>query len=84
MVGKGLAYRSMQESGIVYGAGEFAETFISSLTSSYIRTLTTRAAWVVKEFGSMTDAELKARIGEYFEHWIEQFQVPYKSVAGDQ
>ena len=84
MVSKGLANRRVEESGIVYGAGEFAETFLSSLTSQYIRTLTERAEWVVQEFGDLTEVELKARLGEYFEQWIEQFQVPQKSMAGDQ
>lgn len=84
MVSKGLAKRSVEESGIVYGAGDFAETFLSSLTSQYIRTLADRAHWVVREFGDLTDADLKARVSEYFDQWIEQFQVPQKSLAGDQ
>lgn len=84
MVSKGLANRRVGESGIVYGAGEFAETFISSLTSRYIRTLTERADWVVGEFGDLTEVELKARVGGHFEQWIEQFQVPKQSMADDQ
>ena len=81
MVSKGLADRRAEETGIVYGAGEFAETFLSSLTSYYIRTLTERAEWVVQEFGDLTEADLKTRVGEYFEQWIEQFQAPQKSVT---
>ena len=84
MVSKGLANRRIEESGIVHGADEFAETFISSLTSRYIRTLTERANWVVQEFGDLTEVELKARVGEYFEEWIEQFQVRQQSMADDQ
>ena len=84
MVSKGLANRRIEEFGIVYGAGEFAETLISSLTSQYIRTLTERADWVVREFGDLTEVELKARVGKYFEQWIEQFQIPQQSMADDQ
>ncbi len=84
MVSKGLADRGVEESGIVYGAGEIAETFLSSLTSQYIRTLAARAEWVVQEFGDLTEGQLKARVGEYFEQWIEQFQVPQNSMADDQ
>ncbi|WP_084618617.1 ABC-three component system middle component 2 [Thalassobaculum salexigens] len=84
MVGKGLAERNVEQTGIVYNAGEFAETFLSSLTSTYVRTLTERAEWVVQEFGNLTDRELKTRIGEYFDDWIEQFQAPHQSMVGDQ
>lgn len=84
MVSKGLAERSVEPSGIVYDAGEFAETFLSSLTSEYIRTLMERADWVVQEFGGLTESELKLRMGNYFDQWIEQFQAPQKSLAGEQ
>jgi len=84
MARKGLADRGVEESGIVYGAGEIAETFLSSLTSQYIRTLAARAEWVVQEFGDLTEGQLKARVGEYFEQGIEQFQVPQNSMADDQ
>lgn len=84
MVSKGLVIRHVDDSGIVFAAGDFAETFLSSLTSDYIRILVDRAAWVVREFGELPDADLKARVGEYFEQWIEQFQAPQKSLAGEQ
>ncbi|CAM3617208.1 hypothetical protein THPR109532_19285 [Thalassospira profundimaris] len=84
MVSKGLVSRHVDDSGIVFAAGDFAETFLSSLTSDYIRILVDRAAWVVREFGDLPDADLKARVGEYFEQWIEQFQAPQKSLAGEQ
>lgn len=82
MVSKGLAERKVEQSGITYGAGEFAETFLSSLTSQYIRTLTERAVWVVREFGNLSEAEVKTQLGEYFDQWIEQFQVT-EQLAGD-
>lgn len=74
MVSKGLVSRHIDDSGIVYTAGDFAETFLSSLTSEYIRTLADRAEWVVREFGDLNDADLKVRVGEFSEQWIEQFQ----------
>lgn len=84
MVSNGLVSRHVDDSGIVFAAGDFAETFLSSLTSDYIRILVDRAAWVVREFGDLPDADLKDRVGEYFEQWIEQFQAPQKSLAGEQ
>lgn len=83
MVSKGLANRSVEASGITFEASEFAETFLSSLTSQYIRFLTDRAKWVVHEYGELTDADLKASVGEYFEQWIEQFHAREKSLAGE-
>jgi hypothetical protein len=84
MVSKGLVERRVDSSGISYCAGEFSETFLSSLASDYTITLKERASWIVHEFGDLTDAQLKERVGEYFDQWIEQFQVPQQSLAGDQ
>lgn len=84
MVSRGLADRKVEQSGIAYAAGEVADTFLSSLTSRYIHTLKERSEWVVQEFGNLTETELKACIGEYFDQWIEQFQAPQKSMGGDQ
>lgn len=84
MVSRGLVRRHVDDAGIVFAAGDFAETFLSSLTSDYVRILVDRATWVVREFGDLPDADLKARVGDYFEQWIEQFQAPQKSLAGEQ
>lgn len=84
MVSKGLAERKVEPSGLVYCAGEFADTFLSSLTSHYVSSLMERAAWVAQEFGGLRETELKARVGKYFDQWIEQFQAPQQSLAGNQ
>lgn len=83
MISKGLIERKADRSGIAYCAGEFAETFLSSLTSHYILMLRQRAAWVMEKFGSLNEAELKAHIDEYFGKWIEQFQMQQKSLSGE-
>ena len=84
MISKGLASRCAEKTGIMYEAGEFSDTFLSSLTSDYIRTLAERAEWVIQEYGDLSDDQLRHRVGEYFEQWIEQFQVPQTSSVGDQ
>lgn len=84
MISKGLANRHATPSGIEYDAGEFADTFLSSLTSPYVRSLKDRAEWVVHEFGTLSDVDLKTQIGHYFESWIEQFQAPQNRTGGDQ
>lgn len=83
MASRGLAVRCADETGISYQAGDFAETFLTSLSSPYIVALLDRAVWVVDAFSGLTDEPLKERIGTFFDRWIEQFQVAHKSSAGE-
>jgi hypothetical protein len=83
MLSKALVVRYAETTGISYQAGEFAETFLTSLSSPYIVALRDRAAWVVDAFADMTDEQLKERIGAFFDQWIEQFQVTHKRLAGE-
>lgn len=83
MVSKGLIVRHAEASGISYTAGDFAEAFLTSLGSAYMLALRERAGWVVREFGELGESELRERIGAFFDHWIEQFQVAHKSLAGE-
>lgn len=83
MVSRGLIVRHAESTGITYEAGDFAETFLRSLTSTYATALRDRATWVVKNFSELSDEELKEKIGAFFEQWIEQFQAAHKSLAGE-
>ena len=55
MISRGLVNRQASNEGISYRAGEFAETFLASLTSTYLRELQNRANWVVNHFGTLND-----------------------------
>lgn len=83
MISRGLIERETNSSGIVYSAGEFAETFFNSLTSEYAQELAERAEWVVENFGSLSEEDLKRTVNLHFDQWIEQFQAKQPSVAGD-
>lgn len=84
MVSKCLIEREVSKNGIYYRAGEFAETFLDSLSSEYMHSLRERAAWTIGEFGNLDESDLRGRINTFFDHWIDQFQVEHRSLAGEQ
>jgi len=82
MISRGLVDRQASNKGILYHAGEFAETFLSSLTSAYLRELQDRANWVVKQFGALGDLELKQTTNHVFDRWFEEFQFIQAPIGG--
>jgi hypothetical protein len=83
MISRGLVDREPTPSGILYRAGEFAETFIASLTSPYLRALRERAAWVVEAFGDMEQDAFRSTMNAAFGRWIEEFQVAERSLGAE-
>lgn len=84
MLSRRLLIRSAEECvGIVYRAGDFAETLLDSLSSPYLAALRERTHWVVDTFADLSDEEINVRTGPIFDRWVEQFQVVHKSIAGD-
>jgi len=82
MINRGLVDRIVDETGITYQAGEFAETFLLSLSTPYLIALQERATWVIQTFGDMDDDEFRNTMNSLFDRWIEEFQITYKSLAG--
>lgn len=74
MMSRGLIERIADKNGIVYSAGEIADTFLSSLTSSYLKELRQCSNWVIRNYGDMNDSEFKLTFSRFFEQWIEEFQ----------
>lgn len=83
MISRGLVDRQASNEGIFYRAGEFAETFLSSLTSAYLRELQDRANWVVNQFGTLSDPELKQITNHVFDRWLEVFQIIQAPIGGE-
>lgn len=83
MLSRGLVDRFAESAGIVYRAGDFAETFLLSLTSPYLAALRERTLWVVDTFADMDDDEVKQRTGGILDRWAEQFQMAHRSLAGE-
>jgi hypothetical protein len=83
MMSRGLVHREASSSGIFYRAGEFAETFIASLTSPYLVALRGRAAWVAEAFSDMGHDTFRETMRAAFGRWIEEFQSIERSLAGE-
>lgn len=81
MASRGLIERHASRTGINYRAGDFAEAFLSSLTSPYIEAMSEKALWVAQEFGELNDEALEARARELFSRWTEQF-LPVTRIGG--
>jgi hypothetical protein len=82
MISRGLVHREPASDGIYYRAGEFAGTFIASLTSPYLVALRDRAAWVADTFSDMAQDTFRQTLRAAFGRWIEEFQSVERSVAG--
>jgi hypothetical protein len=83
MMSRGLVHREASSNGIFYRAGEFAETFIASLTSPYLVALRGRAAWVAEAFSDMGHDTFRETMRAAFGRWIEEFQSIERSLAGE-
>ena len=83
MMSRGLVERVIDNAGISYRAGDFAATFLTSLSSSYLISLRERAEWIAENFADLREDEVKTLIGTFFDKWIEQFQAAQRSLAGE-
>lgn len=83
MMTRDLVQREVTPEGIMYSAGENAETFLVSVTSSYLQALKERAAWLVGALGSHTDRDFKAVMRRFFDDWVEEFQHVERSMGGE-
>ena len=82
MISRGLVERNVSDNGIFYRAGEFAEAFLSSLTTIYLTELQSRANWVVSNYGALSTSDLRVTITGVFDRWIEEFQTVEISTGG--
>ncbi len=82
MMNRGLVDRLVDGTGITFVAGDFAETFLASLTSAYLADLGDRARWVARWYDELGEAEFTRRIDIYFGNWVHQFQTSHRSLAG--
>jgi len=74
MMSRGLVNRVIDTSGILYRASEYADTFLSSLTASYLEALRQRGEWVLNTFGELDDEGLRHMMTRFFGQWIEEFE----------
>ena len=72
---RNLAERRFQNVGILYAATEYTGAFLDTLESKYTRDLRERAAWLVSQFGSMTDAQLDKFVRLHIDKWGAEFEL---------
>jgi hypothetical protein len=82
MMTRDLVARSAREDGIVYQAGELAETFLDALQSPYSTELKSRATWLVDHLGSYEDGEFDKLMRRFFDQWVMEFQHVEQSLGG--
>lgn len=83
MMTRDLIQREVTSDGIKYSAGENAATFLSSVSSDYLRALKDRAAWLVDALGRHTDPEFRVVMRRFFDDWVEEFQHVERSMGGE-
>ncbi len=83
MISRGLIERNVSENGILYRAGEFADAFLSSLTTIYLTELQSKANWVVSKLGALSTSDLRVTSAGVFDQWLEEFQAVEISTGGE-
>lgn len=83
MMTRALVQREVTSEGIKYIAGEYAATFLNSLSSTYLHALKDRADWLVGALGSHTDQDFKGVMRRFFDDWVEEFQHVERSMGGE-
>lgn len=58
--------------GILYEAGDEAHGFVSALGSGYIAELRRRTQWVVEQFGTLSEEQVRERTRAIFGGWSEE------------
>lgn len=84
MASRGLVERVATSEGIFFSASEFAETFILSLESPYLKALRDKATWVIETFADLDDRTFRGAMREAFGNWVEEFESARRSLGGDQ
>ncbi|MGQ0631603.1 MAG: ABC-three component system middle component 2 [Sporichthyaceae bacterium] len=74
LVRAGLAHMEPRRDGIQFWAADGAKSFIGLFETDYAYALAARAAWVVSQFGALTDGDLRQAMRRAAGHWAEEFE----------
>ena len=83
MMTRDLVEREIGEAGIRYKAGENAAPFFALIQAPYIKALEDRARWTVRQFASLSDEEFRSLTQQFFDRWVEEFQVSERSLGSE-
>lgn len=81
MVRAGMVEVLVDPDGLLYMASEDANVFLELLRSPYLLSLSDVAEWVAREFGELTEEEIRERMSEIVGMWREQFAFPEENGA---
>lgn len=82
MMTRDLVSRHVEMGGIVYMAGEMAETFLDALQSDYFSSLKKRAHWLVSHLAAYDDLNFERLMSSFFDQWVMEFQHIEQSLGG--
>lgn len=83
MMTRELVEREVSDEGIRYRAGENAAPFLASLASEYMTALKQRAKWLIEALGDRNEADFRALMRKFFDHWVEEFQSAERSLGAE-
>jgi hypothetical protein len=74
MVSRDLVVKKFDPlNGVTFQVSGLANKFLSYFDSNYPKSLSERAHWVIKNFGSITPDELKSFFNSNFDRWNSEF-----------
>jgi hypothetical protein len=71
---RGLVSRAVTSAGFRYKAGEEAGSFLDLLSSTYVKALKERAAWLIANIHPMNDEALSQLVQSRMDEWEPEFQ----------
>ena len=70
---RGLIETVYSDHGVFYLATDESAAFLDALSAGYVHGLRERAAWVVDNFSSLSDAQLDALVRDHIGQWGAEF-----------
>jgi hypothetical protein len=74
MMSRGLVEQVIDESGILFQAGDNAEFFVTALQTPYLRQLYKRAEWLAGYFQDYNDEAFDDLMRNLLTNWVSEFQ----------
>nr|WP_245432693.1 MULTISPECIES: ABC-three component system middle component 2 [unclassified Rhizobium] len=74
MMSRGLVEQVIDESGILFQAGDNAEFFVTALQTPYLRQLYERAEWLAGYFQNCDDEAFDDLMRNLLTNWVSEFQ----------
>lgn len=80
---RGLVQRRYEDSGVFFAATDRSAAFLDVLRTEYVVRLRERAAWLVRSFGKIPDADLEKMVRGHVGEWGAEFEMESVLWAGE-